>query len=319
MDPTRKITRLKDGRFIVAGFNETRAPAVLDSFARYVRMLAREGRGPGEVFVTDVITVANGDSLWVLEPGRRHVFDPQLRFVRNDYYPPAGDVVVSGDGSAIVAANISSADRAGLPLHIVAPDGSMLRSFGRADPTIDPRRLQQLNDSPSDLLHRRIVPDGSGGIWTFNSTRFLLERYNGAGELVAHVRHALDGWYAEASKVSPGRGEFPGRSLYFVQPSADRELLWLVYLVPNDAFARRDRTRSLTGPSPYDGMHDLVIEAFDTRTLEVVATLRRPGTSVVRIDNAPDLIGVFERLNTYFATYRLHRLKLVREPTGGIK
>jgi hypothetical protein len=37
-----------------------------------------------------------------------------------------------------------------------------------------------------------------------------------------------------------------------------------------------------------------------------------PGTSVVKIDNALDRIGVYRELNAFFGTYEVTRLRLVR-------
>jgi hypothetical protein len=60
------------------------------------------------------------------------------------------------------------------------------------------------------------------------------------------------------------------------------------------------------------GMHDLVIEALDTETFQVIATQRFPKTAARRIRQAPDLIALYEHHADGFPTFRVARLGLVR-------
>ena len=52
-------------------------------------------------------------------------------------------------------------------------------------------------------MYRSLTPGANNTFWVQNPTRFLLERYDYTGRLLAQGRHELSGWYKEASERRP--------------------------------------------------------------------------------------------------------------------
>jgi hypothetical protein len=230
------FTRVGRGKYIAWDLAEAFLPAVFDSTGRFERLLGREGQGPGEFETIDLVFRAQGDTVWIMDRGRRHVFTPQLRFVRTERTQSVGDLARSSDGRLLLARTITTPERAGYPLHLMNASGELGKAFGRDDPTLDPRRLAQINDSPNSVMHRSVTPGAGNTIWVWSPTRFLLERYDFAGKLLAQGRHELSGWYKEASERRKGKGDFPGMYISTVVASSERNVIWLVYHDPNASY-----------------------------------------------------------------------------------
>jgi hypothetical protein len=276
-------------------------------------MVVNIGQGPGELRLPLAVIAAPGDTVWIIDEGLRgrHVLDGDLRIVRMERSEvTVSDIVFGPNGAHVGAGVFRTPERAGLPLHIFDRGGSIRRSFGVADPTLDPRRLAASGDEPASLLMRQLTNGEPSSFWTYNPTRFLLEQYDFEGRLLRQARHALDGWYEDATRRSPGAGELRGLPLSIVQVSRDAGLLWLVYHDRNSDYTPNNpRDRSLL---PQRIGHDLVVEALDWRTMRVQAMLRLPNTYAVRVSNAPDLIAIVRPQNADFHTLQPTRLRLQR-------
>jgi hypothetical protein len=308
-----EFTRLSNGSFVVRGLSETVVPALLDSSGQFVRMIARRGIGPGEIESADLVVVTPGDSVWVLGSGRKHIFSRDMLFVRREErWRPADDLQFQVNGTVILATPIPTKERAGYPLHLAARSGEILRSFGTTDPTIDVRRLTATGDGPSGYLSRKLSAGASGSFWSYNPSRFLLEHYDASGQLLEHVRHELDSWYADATSRRPSPGDFKGLSLSYVIPSREPNLLWLVYFDRNASFRTPD-SESMKGSHPWVGMHDTVVEAVDTRTFRVLATRRFPALTAERIRNSWDMVAIYRAIDDNFSEYHVSTLRLVRQ------
>ena len=308
--------RAPNGSFLTWGLSETPSAALFDSSGTFVRVLSRVGTGPGEVGYVNPVVLGLGDSVWVLDEGRRHVYTPDVRYVRTERARGVSDLVVGPNATIVVSSRIATPDRAGFPLHVLDRDGEPVHSFGTADPTIDPRRLAALNDNPSASQLRFLTPGEAGTFWAWSITRFILERYDFAGRLLTQGRHRMDGWYAPASERRPGRGEFTGLGPAFVQASRQPEIIWIVYHDRNASFREPDEqtSRKLNPANPYDGMYDLVVEAVDAANLQVVAVQRFPKTAAARVRNGPDLLARYQSLDSVFVAYDVSRLRLLGSP-----
>jgi hypothetical protein len=178
------------------------------------------------------------------------------------------------------------------------------------DAAFDPRVLAARGDYPSAYFHRRLTSAAGSSFWVYNPTRFLLEQYDFSGRLLRQARHALDGWYKEASARDPGMGEFQGNRLWVAQTASIEGVLWLVYQVRNESY--RPGTADYKRAEPDAGQRDLVVEALDTRTMSVLAVARFPGLAVADVKQGTDLLAVYQPLGEYFSTYRVVRLRLTR-------
>jgi hypothetical protein len=306
------ITRLSDGRFLILGLNETRAPAVLSTTGKFIRLLGTVGKGPGEYDDPTGVAVAPGDSVWILDGARKHVLTRDLRFVRTERMRAIIDGLVSPTGRIVFQSRIGTPDRAGYPLHILRQDGELGVSFGIANPVLDPRVLEANGEDAASHLQRRLERADATSFWAYSRRKFLLERYDFDGRMLDQARHAMDGWYAEASLKQPGDGEFKGLKLPIVVQSKQPEMVWLVYAVRNAMY--RDPSVYLPTDKEILQMMDLVIEALDTRTMKVIATSRFPRTGVLEMKNAPDMIAVYEPIDAdaVFMSYSIRTMNVVR-------
>jgi hypothetical protein len=272
--------------------------------------MAREGVGPAEVTHVSAVVRTPADSIWFVDRSRKLILSPDGDFVRQEAMPGGGqNFVVGPAGTVITAGAVGTPISAGYPLHIVDQKNSIVRSFGSTDPTLDPRVMAASGDDAMMALHRRFTPAGASTFWVYNDTRFLLELYDFDGRMLAQYRHALDGWYAEASRRAPSPGIFPGLALHVVQSSQRPGIVWLIY---------HDRRENYTPPVPgsrsdvmrWRTMHDLVVEAFDHGTGAVLATARFPQTLAIKVEYAPDVVALFHPVDDNYFTLRLASLTL---------
>jgi hypothetical protein len=221
------------------------------------------------------------------------VFSPDAVFVRQDQIlGRAGtDLLVASDGTVITAGEVGTREAAGYPLHIRTPSFSVRRSFGLRDPTLDPRQFAATGDERFLYLLRELAPADASSFWTYNPTRFLLERYGNDGNLLGRYRHALDGWYAESTRSKPSVGEFNGLALQGVQQSADPDIVWLIYHAARPGFGPLQPGARSVWQTLVEG-HDLVVEAWDQRRNEIVAMGRVPQTLAFPVRHAPDMLAL---------------------------
>jgi hypothetical protein len=285
--------------------------AYFDGTGAFQTMVARRGRGPGEL--EEILGVAIGprDTINVLESFRRHVFGPDRQYVRTEPLPGGfGDLLMLSANKTVLAAIVQTPDQFGYPLHFIDGRGNIMQSFGVADLTIDPRAVQAAGDNVKSMLRRRLERGVQAGtFWIYNPGRFLLQEWDTTGRMMANVLHANDGWYAEASRRNPGQGESKGLGLSHAIPSSNPSVLWLVY-----------HDRRTAGTTPLAAMSggdvaaelDVVIEAMDTRTFAVLANLRLPKNRAMPVQNGPDQLALIRALNSNEHTYRLVTMRLVR-------
>jgi hypothetical protein len=309
-----RIAGFANGTFVAWELNETPVPALFDRRGQFLRLISSKGEGPGEVLEVGRVIATHSDTVVVLDASRRHLFSSDLTFIRTvPSQRRVDDLVYNDRGVEVVAARIGSPQAAGLPLHLLDRDGSIARSFGTLDPVLDPRRMEQNGDDITTFQYRELTRGAGNTFWTWNNTRFLLEQYEFNGTLLARGRHALDGWYADATAVTPGRGEFKGLRLLSVQASAQPEVLWLIYLVRNSSFREPTSRPTLGSWAP---MHDMVVEALDTQNFRVLARYVVPRTVGAKVAGIPDAVAVVKVVDDLFHDWSILKLQLVRNPLG---
>jgi hypothetical protein len=308
-DVGARLLRLANGGFLASELTETHIPALFDASGTFVRLIARAGQGPSEIerSAQDPLVVGHGDSVWIFADGQRHVFTPDMRYVRKDVLNHVeGTPLALPNGTIVIAAVNVSPLGAGYPLHIINRTGDIVRSFGLDAPITDPRSQY----AARSLFGREFTAGESGTFWVNRPTRgFLLEQYDVNGNLRARGTHALDGWYKEATEARYGSGSDSVLSVGIVQSSSQPGLLWLLYGVRNASFSRLSGTINV---STYSRMVDVMIEALDTQTFQVLATRRLPGTIATWIQNAPDMLAVVQPIDDIFHGFRLNTLRLIR-------
>lgn len=232
----------------------------------FIRSVGREGQGPGEYLNLRAVQ-AWGDSLLLFDASnaRMSLLDQDLNHVRSWRamvapvdFQPFTDV----EGLGLVVNGWSGTQRAaGYPLHLIAPDGSIVRSFG--DDPDHPYR------SPTSLDGFRIGPSESGPeMWTVRVNQYLLELWDvRSGDLVRSI--AVD-------QAWPADGYANGERVYDVAPMIfdlqmdDRGLLWIVGRETIDQAPPSDQENF--NPPDLAQRVDLRLDVVDPEHGQVIAT-----------------------------------------------
>ena len=175
---------------------------VFDSTGVQVDLIGRRGQGPGEFEWVIPPAVKPGDSLVVFDGVQRKavIYSPSLEFVREHRFP-FPPVYVFEDGSILVNENIPDPDHIGYPLHVLAPDGEILRSFGQDPPEF---RADQAAE-----YSRALAVTGEGQLWTSPKARLELELWDPwTGE---RIRELSTEWPEFRIDESGGREADPRR------------------------------------------------------------------------------------------------------------
>lgn len=133
LTPFTAVVAGRDGTYYAGLRADQGEIARYDARGRYIGGIGRRGDGPGEYHTIDYLLKGPGDSLYVFEYGRYTVLTPDHEVARVRTLP--GRRLRAGalpGGRVLFNANIRTRERTGLPLHILEPDGSIARSFGRA-------------------------------------------------------------------------------------------------------------------------------------------------------------------------------------------
>jgi hypothetical protein len=109
---------------------------VFDAETRFLRQVGVSGHGPGEFERIASFQFSAGDSLYVLDGRRVHVFAPDWKHVRTRTLPAQAQQVLpyGSDGSLVLAGFIQTAAAAGYAAHVLRSDGAVLRSLGTVNP-----------------------------------------------------------------------------------------------------------------------------------------------------------------------------------------
>jgi hypothetical protein len=151
-------------------------------FSRTGQPLGRVGRigdGPGEFRIVFGLFIDGGDSLYVVRDAYRiEVFAPTGQPIRSIKTPISGisGLAALGDGRLFIAGRGLTASSAGLPFHIIAQNGQILRSFGLPNP------------NPSELsIERHVVVTPSMAHWALDARNYRLDEMDGDGRLVRSI------------------------------------------------------------------------------------------------------------------------------------
>ena len=269
------------GRYYVTT-PETRdkPPFVFDARGRFLQRLGRRGDGPGEYREPQVIIVAPGDTLHILDrtTNRYTVLSPDYAVARTaNLLPDMWSAVRMPDGHLIVNARVRDAPRIGLPFHVVDPQGQYLRSFGDANPIYDFRNAGFPNI-------RWLAASDSGTFWAAPYVEwYTVERWTTSGAKMTEIIRSPE-WYEPYDQFwlpRPDRAPAPTiRGIW----EGDGGLLWVVLAVQDINWrdglgpVRTVEGQTVTPVVDEQRVYDGVIEVIDPIRGELVASRRFPGT-----------------------------------------
>ena len=242
---------------------------VFDPDGRFVRRFGTSGSGPGEL--------KDGSSLVVTGEGELSVFDRGRGFILNfDHtghlrsevktlgWVPHGTRTFAWDGPLVIhAANLTTSDRIGFPLHLVNVEtGEVERSFGAVT---GERRLDG-NPGLHPVAVRR-----DRRIWmAVGSERYEIALWDANRPHRVLRREAS--WFPEQSRedrTHGGMDEPPQPFIYALALSESDSILWVAASVADEEWREAD----LYGGDD-DNYYDDILEVIDLRTNEVLASQR---------------------------------------------
>jgi hypothetical protein len=199
------VVRYPDGRIAVSFYPDAQEVVEFDASGRYSRVLAPNGKGPGEVSAATHLTLDAGDSLTIFDSGRILRMNQAGGLLSTFVALPfmVQDAVPIGPDTLVVNANYLSADHFGLPLHVLVGYRRVERSFGSMEPHLfQPNQPYQ--------IQRSITSDGRTGVWSAPRTSYVLERWNAGGDLIERWERPA-GWFEPYRVMPPVSADDPPR------------------------------------------------------------------------------------------------------------
>lgn len=182
--PWSTVARNSRGEFYVAPMAHPGEIYVYGPDGRYHTKLGRAGQGPGEYGARLKVAIDDADSLHVIDDGNRRwtVLGPDYEVARSAPLPGfVRRFFVTASGRLVTHADVGTARCFGLPVQLLAADGTVERCFGGDDGVI--RR-----DRPHSRM-RQVADAGDGRIWSARVNRYEIELLDSLG----HVRSRLVG------------------------------------------------------------------------------------------------------------------------------
>ncbi len=274
------LSRDSRGRFYVASAGGAEGVLVYDARGRFLRVLGRRGRGPGEYLFAREVRVAPGDSIYVSDPAQRRltVLGPDHRVARTVPAPAEVAGVLPGRGGEVV---VQALDRSpalvGYPLHRLASTGRVVASFGSRRPAT---RRDRPYDDPRAVNRAR-----NQGVWSARLNRYRVELWDASGRPVLALERSPS-WFVPWTR-HPGVREDEVRPVPLLQAVREdaRGRLWVFVRVPDarwraasaPAPAERRRERGVVPANQLRRYLDTVVEVLDPRTGRILASTRLEG------------------------------------------
>ncbi len=238
---------------------------VFDSLGQLITEVGGRGSGPGEFQLPLPPLIGPGDSVHVfdLHLGRVSVFDSHLGLARTATVRDRADLVRE-DGSYITAAQVRTPEAFGFPVHLVTPDGSIVRSFGADTP--------QYRPGLRHLMTRKVGPGPGSTIWSAAPGRYVLYQWDpDSGTRLKRIEVAST-WFEEVDRW-PRSTEPPPPVIQGIWGDDDG-LIWVFLLTPGPDWYP-------IGHRPVDDAerairHDGVLEVIHPGRGTVIASGRFP-------------------------------------------
>lgn len=190
------------------------------------------------------------------------------------------DILRGSQGTWWVSGRYSSPRQIGFPLHVVGKDGSMIRSFGEAEPI----RVVERVASATWLASNR-----SDSFWALDEWHYELTKWSGVGAPVRRIVRRPR-WFDSAFVGRQSYRDGPPSAAHGIrQDRAGR--LWVALSVAAPRWREAiEIVKSPDGPMTYnvksiDDFMDSVIEVIDPETGKLLASAKRPELMYGLIDD----------------------------------
>jgi len=236
--------------------------AVYGQDGRFLRILGREGEGPGELKGIQGIRVTGGDTLHVLSTGRYTVMLTTGEVISTTSIGVGfiNMFQILEDGRLLIGDIIETPELMGIPVHIYGQDGRRVRSFGSS--STGPQGFQYSGGQ------RAVSYTRANRIWVNPYGQSRLELWDTAG---VHVKSFVQNapWLEPWSRAVPGapfRVRPKARVIGVHEDSAGR--LWVIGRLPERDWRPVEDTRA------YELVYDSVVEVIDPASGKLLASKR---------------------------------------------
>lgn len=263
---------------------------ILDSGAKFIRLVGKLGPGPGELQYPAIL-LARGDSLVIGDMrGDAGLFDAAGQFVRTiaPRITSLGDLLVMRGDTLLLTEPLYTEARFGLPLHVIAPTGDTVRSFGAEDRSFD--------SSVPLRMYRHLAAESDSTFWVARIDRYELQRWHINGSLLHNLRPTRT-WFPPMEREWDGTTAvaYPTilKSIY-VHPTGG--IYVLLERARSDfaptgkrTFDEEEKTKSLTDRLTY---MEQVVEVIDGTTGGLKATFVNKEGYLLQFVEDGRLVGV---------------------------
>lgn len=265
IEQTVSVRRTTSGLYVV---NQRDHLMLFDSTGTFVRTIGRRGGGPGEFRRISRIEVTEGDTIHTFDgSNQRHtILTPDGSVVRSFRLPMYfHTAIVTTRGVVVLNQAIRTTRHDAYPLHFVL-DGEVTGSFGTPSPTARPAALGLL---------RTLARTPDGGIIAARVDRYLIERFNATGDLVATLTRRTELY----EQTGPGSSRAPGTSTNAVGVDDDGHLWVLIGTPDPDWQDAVSWDKHPDGPgrmtvNNFHGVYDTVIDIIDMKNRQILASYR---------------------------------------------
>jgi hypothetical protein len=253
---------------------------VFDQDGTFIRIIGRQGEGPGEYRSIARIDILPGDTLEIFDAGlrRRTTLSPDLTVVDTKSFQVGRffNSSILADGRLVVNEHQNTPERAGYPLQLVDREGKIVRSLGAVRPEFRPgeeSRFQRITSSSAD----------GESVWSVGRGDYLMELWDTTGARLAVLRRDAE-WFEPFLAVSgpdPTSSKPPPPAVgLFMADSGGR--LWMAVKI----FSEDWREVLLADPdwaTSFEALfnsRDWIIEVVDTETGELLVSQVFPDIEV---------------------------------------
>ena len=244
---------------------------VFDSSGKVTHRIGHKGEGPGEFGMIMDVTIGPADSVFVFDASllRVTVYTPDLEVARTFrfQFPLDGSALFVG-GSILVNTGIHTADRVGLPFHVLERNGRIAQSFGSVAGGVYRADLQDIID------RRQLAQSDESSFWAARLNQYVIERWTIDGDLLETL-HWEPPWFRVWWQPQEDAETPPVTAVIAVEQVEDT--LWVLATVPGErwrsAVVPAGRGYDVPDPEAYE---NVVLTAIDVRRRVVIASRRMP-------------------------------------------
>jgi hypothetical protein len=262
------VARPTSGHYWVASAVSPGEIAVYSEHGQLLRTIGRRGQGPNEFGVITRIRGLNDGQIAVVDQGNARIAIVTEEGRALNHLHIGGqlhDIHRVGD-RYFVQAGVPGAGRLNHPVHRLAADGSIERSFGAPD------------EPPSQYLalapRATALDPVTGHLYIADRNQYRIIVTNAAGEVVRILERRV-GWFTPWTE--PRRGEpfaNPPSPVIASIEFDENGLLWTMANIPSSGW--RTVPQEQRADTSLDQLYDTMIEVIDVRAGTVLATARSP-------------------------------------------